>query len=118
MRLGVSTATDHTVGSRRAESLRTRSGDRARRVGKLRRRSPDEARPVAARVQHCPSLKMVDVMPSIATVQGCRSRSVGLGRPRPYGARHALRPQMRTGRGKTGAAIPRGESLPCDPWQF
>jgi hypothetical protein len=83
-------------GSRRAEALRARSGAPASsgrsRVGVLRRRSSAEARPVAARVRHCPLLKMVDVTKLMNTAQGCRSRSAGLSRPRPYGARHALRP--------------------------
>ena len=61
MRQGLSVNTDHTVGSRRAESLRARSGalaiEWARRGGVLRRRSAAEARPVAARVRHCPPLK-------------------------------------------------------------
>ena len=50
MRLGFSEQHGSRVGSRRAESLRARSGAqcivRAQRVGVLRRRSADEARPV------------------------------------------------------------------------
>ncbi len=85
----------------------------ARRVGVLRQRS-------SARSQHrslpvrgtvcCLSLNPQ----SMIVIQGCRSRSAGLGRPRPLerGTRCA---GTAHGRGKTGAAIHRGEFLPCDP---
>ena len=64
--------------------------------------------PACHRLPHPSPESMVDV-------KGCRSRSAGLGRPRPSGARHALRPHLH-GRGKTAGAIPRGEFLACDPW--
>ena len=68
-----------------------------------------------SRERHCHADGHSPFSQSMVNVQGCRSRSAGLGRPRPSGARHALRPSRARGRGKTGGAIQRGEFLACDP---
>ena len=59
----------------------------------------------------CAALSAVEIVvpQSMITGQGCRLRSAGLGRPRTSEASHALRPPW-TPRGKTGGAIPRGET--------
>ena len=86
----------------------------SRRVGVLRRRSPAEPRPVAARVRHCLPPEILLLTQSMVIAQRCRSRSAGLGRPRTYGARHALRSHRCTG-AENGRSDSRGEFRPCDP---
>ena len=92
MRLGFQGATDHTLGSRREDSLRCAFRLRGASACSDGGRRPKPG-PLAARVRHCPRSTRSTLIQSMVTVQGCRSRSAGLGRPRPYGARHARRPR-------------------------
>ena len=92
-----------------AHAFRRPAIEWARRVGVLRRRSPDEARPVAARVRHCHSLKMVDVMQSIAVQGAGHCALAGRGRME-RGTRCA-----RCARARENGAIRAQDPVRCDP---
>ena len=98
------------LGSRREESLRARSGFAARRRAPTAVVGRSQARRRAGGTVLC--RRRSEVFTSLSGLPVTQRR------PWPaeaLGARHALRPACCTGRRKTGGAIPRGESRPCDP---